>query len=93
MTTNFTKDGIRYTLVTAPMGLREREQMAEQIGPDANLWTTLQQKKYGLKNYNEKSRLGFVEEKQERRMKGGSEPHKNLAPPRPEDFTDRLEYR
>ena len=92
-------NGIRYQVVTIPMGLREREALAENIQPDPELWTKSQKLKHGLtadpkrwKNHYG-SGMSYMDEPRPRRKGRGRDFRAEVPPPRPEDFTDRPEYR
>lgn len=100
MNSNFTSNGIRYSLLVTPRSRREVEQEVE-IKPDRTLWTQLQKRQRGMQKTNGGWRsgkrktpaLGFLEEltprqASEARAKGRKRPLIEIKPAPPEHFLE-----
>jgi len=96
MQTEFQNAGVRYSIQVIPKSLREVEAQAQEIKPDPELWTPAEKKKHGLTHKAPHRRLSFLDDEAEirkRHNRAGRERSLVVAQPKPEDFTDRPEYR
>jgi hypothetical protein len=107
MTSNFQRDGVKYSLLVTSRSLREVQQAADAIQPDKSLWTTSQKRKHGLaprKPWNNQYAsgrvvgkvMGYLDDEAElrkRHCRNGRERSSHYYKPKAVEFTDRAEFR
>jgi len=105
MNTKFESKGVRFDVQVTSLSLREREKLADGIGPDAGVWTQPQKRKYGLADGSRRrwrnrhgsgTLLGFLDDEaivHKAHNRRGQERPGHYRRPRAVEFTDRAEFR